>query len=112
MIDIYHFGNIVIDGQKYTSDVIVYPDKVRSNWWRQEGHRLVPEDIRELVSWKPEVLIVGTGSMGCMKISPETEELLKAQKIELIAEPTPRACQIFNQISASRRAVAALHLTC
>jgi len=27
-IDSYSFGRIVIDGQVYTSDVIIYPDRV------------------------------------------------------------------------------------
>jgi len=28
----YRFGRIVIDGKTYTSDVIVYPDRVDPSW--------------------------------------------------------------------------------
>ncbi|MHA1839475.1 MAG: hypothetical protein ACTSYO_05915 [Candidatus Ranarchaeia archaeon] len=38
MIDKYEFGCIVIRGQEYTSDVIVFPDRVIDGWWRKERH--------------------------------------------------------------------------
>ena len=60
MIDSYGFGEIVVDGQRYTSDVIIYPDRVDSSWWRKEGHRLSIEDLEDIVKAKPETLIVGT----------------------------------------------------
>jgi len=40
MIEHYSFGRIVIDGKEYTKDLIIYPDKIRANWWRKEGHKL------------------------------------------------------------------------
>ena len=32
MIESYKFGEIVIDGTTYTSDVIIYPDNVDDKW--------------------------------------------------------------------------------
>ena len=40
-IDRYAFGNIVIDGKAYTKDVIIFPDRVYSPWWRKDGHFLI-----------------------------------------------------------------------
>jgi len=111
-IDDYSFGRIVIDGRTYTSDVIVFPDRVISNWWRKEGHELSIEDIDEVITETPEVLVVGTGSSGLMRVLPETESRLKGEKIKLIATPTDEACTIFNDLMPARRAVACLHLTC
>lgn len=37
-IENYNFGEIKIDGKTYTSDVIIYKDKVEDSWWRKEGH--------------------------------------------------------------------------
>ena len=34
------------------------------------------------------------------------------EKVELVVEPTEQACQTYNRLSAVRRTVAALHLTC
>ena len=115
MIESYKFGSIMIDGKEYTSDVIVLPKKVIDNWWRKEGHILYMEDLKEIIEQKtkPEVLVVGTGYYGIMKISPEVENALKSQKTELIAQPTREACQTFNELLKSNRRVAgAFHLTC
>ena len=47
-IDSYHFGQIVIDGREYSSDVIIYPDRVQDNWRRNKSHELALEDISEV----------------------------------------------------------------
>ena len=112
MIDSYRFGEIVIDNQRYTSDVIVYPERVDSSWWRKEGHRLDIDDLKYIVQDKPEVLIVGTGDAGVMTIPEETMEYLQEKGIKLIAERTDQACQTLNRLSGSGRIIAALHLTC
>ena len=112
MIDSYDFGHIVIHGRVYTSDVIIYPDRVEVDWWRKEGHTLDPEDIEAVFVRKPEVLVVGTGASGLMRISPEVGDRLKAAGIALRAERTEKACALFNELSGHRNVVAALHLTC
>lgn len=108
----YRFGSIIIDGQRYSSDVIIYPDRVDDRWWRKEGHLLQVEDLEEVIQARPEVLVVGTGNPGLMEVLPETQEYLQAQGIELIVQPTDQAWQTYNRLSSSRRVVAAFHLTC
>lgn len=115
MIDSYRFGMIVVNGRRYKSDVIIFPDRVFDGWWRKEGHRLHVDDLKEVLNAepKPEVLVVGTGFLGVMKVSNEVEEALRSKRIEIIAQPTKRACQTFNELLKSgRRVVAAFHLTC
>jgi len=111
-IDNYRFGLIVVRGNKYTSDVINSPDSGRSNWWRKKGHQLCLEDIADIINQNPEVLVVGTGAFGLVKVLPEIEGELNARGIELIVENTDKACHTYNQLCHSRRVVAALHLTC
>ncbi len=112
MIDSYSFGRIVIDGKEYDADVIIFPHRVMDNWWRKEGHQLSVEDLERVFEEKPEVLVVGTGHSGLMRVLPETQERLKSEGIQLIAEKTRKACEIYNQLSKSKKVVAALHLTC
>lgn len=113
MIDSYDFGHIVIDGKRYTTDVIIFPERVMDGWWRKEGHRLHLEDLRSSVQEKPEVLVVGTGYSGLMKVPSEVREYLESRGIELIVQNTKEACITFNRLIQSRRKiVAALHLTC
>lgn len=111
-IEHYSFGRITIDGRDYTSDVIIYPDKVDPSWWRKEGHRLAIDDLKNILGSKPEVLIIGTGAYGTMVVPKETEEYLKKKGIKLIADDTKSACETFNKLSGSGKVVAALHLTC
>ena len=112
LIDSYRFGQVVVNGERYTSDVIIFPDRVRSDWFRKAGHQLRLEEIAEIMTENPEVLVVGTGASGLMTVLAEVEKALETQGIELIAETTDKACHTYNQLCQSRRAVAALHITC
>lgn len=111
-IDRYRFGEIVIDGQSYTADVLVFPDRVRARWWRKEGHRLAPEDVEEVFQAKPEILVIGQGSGGGMAVLDETLKRLQAAGIEVLAQGTEEACNTYNRLREERRVIAALHLTC
>ncbi len=108
----YRFGQVVINGKSYTSDVIIFPDRVSGSWWRKSGHQLCLEDIAEVTAENPEVLVVGTGASGLMKVLPEVEQSAETRGIKLIAETTNEACNTYNQLCHSQRAVAALHITC
>lgn len=81
-------------------------------WWRREGHRLHVEDLKEVLQERPEVLIVGTGYSGLMRVPNEVSDYVKTKGIELIVQSTRDAYKTFNRLVQSRRVVAALHLTC
>lgn len=111
-IDAYRFGHIVIDGASHDADVIVFPDRVRGNWWRREGHSLHVEDLQEVLSAKPDTLVVGQGAYGRMRVPDETRRVVEAAGITLIAARTEDACKQYNEMREHGRVVAALHLTC
>ncbi len=111
----YSFGKITIDGKDYTSDVIIYPDRVDSSWWRKEGHYLQPVDLRDIITSKPDVLIIGTGHDGIMRVPEDTLGFIKSKGIEVHIGMTSRALELFNQMQSEKsdkRIIAALHLTC
>ena len=112
IIDSYQLGLISVNGKKYTSDIIIFPDRVRDDWWRKSGHQLCLEDIAEVIAKNPEVLIVGTGVSGLVEVLPEVQQAVDARGIKLIAETTDKACHTYNQLCHSQRVVAVLHLTC
>lgn len=112
MVDSYQFGVIVVNGRRYTSDVIIYPNRVDGNWWRREGHSLCPRDLGEIVREKPEILVIGTGNSGLMKVSPSTCRWIEEKGIRLKAELTQTAYQTYNQLQKAHKVIAALHLTC
>ncbi|MCD6513660.1 MAG: hypothetical protein J7L07_01935 [Candidatus Odinarchaeota archaeon] len=111
-IEYYDFGRIVIDGKEYNHDVIIFPDKVKADWWRKEGHRLYLIDIEDVLNYRPEVLIVGTGYHGILKVSDEVRNKLKELGIELMVLKTSEAVKKYNEIAEKTKVVAALHLTC
>jgi hypothetical protein len=86
IIDSYNFGQVVVNGKRYTSDVIIFPDRVRDNWQRKTSHQLCLGDIAEVMTESPEVLVVGTGASGLMKVLPEVKEAVDARGIKLIVE--------------------------
>lgn len=113
MIGSYRFGRVVVDGAEYTGDLIVFPDRVESGWWRVEGHRLRVEDLKDVLVFEPEVLVVGTGAFGLMKVTDEVEKALAERGIQLVARKTADACNVYNElVREGKRVVAALHLTC
>ncbi|MDI6738599.1 MAG: MTH938/NDUFAF3 family protein [Nanoarchaeota archaeon] len=111
MIDIYRFGEIVIDGKSYHQDVILALNKVITNWKREEGHLLKANDLKAALKEKPKVLIVGTGYEGCMKVDSSVAYLCERQGIKLIAQKTKEAVNTFNSM-VREGVIAALHLTC
>lgn len=112
-IDSYKFGEIIINGQKYKKDVIILNNKVLSPWWRREGHSLLKEDLIETLRTKPEILIIGNGAVGMMKMTEELREFIEEKGIQCLGFNTAQACNEFNKFKDSgEKVAAALHLTC
>jgi hypothetical protein len=107
----YRFGRLVVDGEEQTRDVIVLPDRVLTNWWRAEGHRLALADLEAVIDELPERLVVGTGAYGQMRPDPEALDRLRERGIEVEALPTEAAVRRYGELDPAHTAVA-LHLTC
>lgn len=113
MIDAYAYGSMTIDGKVYKKDLIIFPGRIESDWWRKKGHILSMDDLAEVIEARPELLIVGTGDSGVMRVPLAVEQGLKNENIELIAEDTHKAARLFNEQARMGRSVAgAFHLTC
>jgi len=112
-IDAYSFGRIRVSGDDFDNDLIVFPDKVEPYWRRREAHLLSIADLETVLDYAPDLLIVGTGTGGRLRLDPGTRETLRQKGIDCIDEPTDRAWQTFNdEIEHDRRVVGAFHLTC
>ena len=111
-IQALRFGRIVIDNVAYNRDVIIFPDRIRSDWRRRDGHNLALEDLAEVLKSNPEAIILGRGLFGRMKVSDDIRELITEQGIELVVLRTEGASKAYNELRERRRVVAALHLSC
>lgn len=113
MIESCSFGFMVIEGKRYTSDLIISPDgQVADHWRRRRGHSLCLEDLRELLDACPEVIVAGTGTSGMVKPEKGLEESLSPLGVELIAAPNHEAVELFNELTAKKRVGGCFHLTC
>lgn len=112
LIASYDFGTITIDGKEYHSDIIIFPDHVKSNWWRRDGHLLQIEDLDAILNEKPHTIIIGTGAYGAMKVSETVIKHLKDKNINVIIQKTYEAVETYNNLVSKKGVVAALHLTC
>ncbi|MBC2711594.1 MAG: hypothetical protein HGJ94_11590 [Desulfosarcina sp.] len=114
MIESTAFGVMTIDGRTYTSDLIIFADRiVKDGWWRQRGHVLCVDDILALVDTAPELIVAGTGTSGRMRPEADLLPFLRERGIEFIAEPNPRAVKIYNgKVLEGLKVGACFHLTC
>ena len=113
IIDYYDFGVVIVDGRKYSRDLIITPKRIISNWWRVEGHKLCLEDLREVLDEEFEYLVIGTGYYGFMKVLDEVLEEMAHRKVRVIAKPTSEAVKVFNKlVKEGKKVVGAFHLTC
>ena len=53
MIEGYSFGRITIDGKSFSRDLIIFRDRVRTDWWRVTGHEVCADDVKEIVEAAP-----------------------------------------------------------
>ncbi|MEA3436349.1 MAG: MTH938/NDUFAF3 family protein [Thermodesulfobacteriota bacterium] len=113
MIESFAFGFIVINGTKYTSDLVIYPEgHVEDLWRRKSGHRLSAGDIDKLISSEPEVIVAGAGVSGLMKPEKQLKKLLNQKGIKFISQPNREATKAYNDLISKNRVGACFHLTC
>ena len=113
LVESYRFGKIVINGQKYNKDLIVFPGEIRTNWWRKDGHSLCLNDLEVLDEIKVDILVIGIGSAGAMKVPSNVIQELNQKKIEVIVLKTPEAVEEYNRLTQEKKSVGgAFHLTC
>jgi hypothetical protein len=109
----YSFGRVKIDDQTMTRDLILLGEEVLSPWIRKEGHRLYVDDLKWVLDRHPDVVIVGTGAFGGLRVPQETVDLLNEKGIELQALNTEKAVEVYNHcVEQGDRAACCLHLTC
>lgn len=112
LIESYSFGRISIDGHKYSSDVLIYPERVEAGWWRLEGHNLQLVDLQAVLECSPDVLVIGTGTFGRMVVSSELKDQLERRGVQVVVARTPKAVREYNEIRGEGTVAAAFHLTC
>lgn len=110
------FGEIEIDGERYTRDLVIDGGRIRKRakqpskpYRARYGH--TPLSVEESLPWRGSRLIVGTGAYGSLPIMDEVSTEARRRGIEIVAVPTPEACQILSSLPDDE-ICAVLHTTC
>jgi len=113
MIDSTRFGSITINGREYESDVIVTWEGKVKEAETETRHMISESELLKLLFERPDVIVIGTGQNGEMEIGKDARKFVKKKRITLVARPTPRAVEKFNQLQKSgKKVVAYMHVTC
>ncbi len=111
------FGAITIDGKTYEHDVvirlsgeIVKRKKKLSKKYYGTSHMLSKDEAKFVFEKGCEQLVVGSGQMGNVRLSPEAEAFFKKKDCKVLLQPTPDAIQVFNKSHAKK--IGLFHVTC
>lgn len=97
----------------YNHDVVIYPEGVLSDWWRIEGHRLQLADVKNFLGMKVDVVIIGTGYDGVMRVDEEVIDAFKKSCPEVYVLKSRQAVRKYNEeVSKGRKVLLLIHLTC
>jgi hypothetical protein len=110
------FGEIEVEGKRYTHDVVIDGGKVRKRkkgpsklFHEKFGH--TPLSTEEEIPWGGKRLMVGTGANGALPVMDDVLSEAKRRGIEVIAAPTLEVCQMLKEVKKGQ-AYAILHCTC
>ena len=108
----YSFGKILINNKLYRKDLIITGEQVYPGWWRNKGHSISLGDISLIIDYQPDIMFIGTGKMGMMRVSDDFTTTVKSVGIdEVIYARSGQIVTVFNQCKKERKALA-IHLTC
>jgi hypothetical protein len=116
-IDGTEFGIIIIDSETYPHDVLIRLSgeilkrrKKLSKRVYGTSHILSLEEAEFVYEKGCRLLIVGTGQNGNLRLSPEAAEFFAGKGCAVLAEPTPRAVDVFNRAKGDK--IGLFHVTC
>jgi hypothetical protein len=117
MIEGTMFGAITIDGKTYEHDVIirlsgevVKRKKKLSKKYYGTSHVLSKDEAKFIFEKGCEQLILGSGQIGNVRLSPEAEAYFKKKGCKILLQPTAEAQHAFNKSRAKK--IGLFHVTC
>ena len=116
-IDATEFGAITIDGKTYEHDVIIRlsceVEKRRKRLSKAQygtSHVISKAEAKFVFEKGCDLLIVGTGQDGNVRLSPEASAYFDKKQCRVVLERTPEAILTFNR--SPDKKVALMHVTC
>ncbi len=116
-IDSTRFGSITINGEKYDHDVLIRccgdvkkRKKKLSKQVSGTSHLLSREEAEHIYEDGMEILVIGTGQYGALRLSKEAEDFFRENSVTVILQKTPEAIDTFNK--RGEKTAGLFHVTC
>jgi hypothetical protein len=111
------FGSITIDRKTYEHDVVIRLSgevikrkKKLSKKYYGTSHVLSKDEAKFVFEKGCEQLIIGSGQMGNVHLSPEADAYFAKKGCKVLLHPTPEAIRVFNKSPAKK--IGLFHVTC
>ena len=105
-------GQVHGGGQGVGKDILLSPQGI-SAWHEREGHTLKPKMLVRALELQPEVIIVGNGVNGALKVGKKAYKAAQEAGVMLQVLKTPDACGAYNQlVRRGKNVVLLAHGTC
>jgi hypothetical protein len=116
-IDGTEFGSITISSELHEHDVVIRLNgkvkkrkKKLSKMKYGTSHRISLEEAEHIFEPGAELLIVGTGQIGCVELSDEATGFFQKNRCSVQLLPTPKAVTAWN--TAKGAVIGMFHVTC
>jgi hypothetical protein len=110
------WGRLEIAQGRVFRDAKLYPGGAREWDWNETGTThdpgVQPADVQEILDLGVEVLVIGRGHQGRLRICPETLALLEERGVTVHARQTAVAVELYNRLRERTRVGGVFHTTC
>jgi uncharacterized protein len=102
----YGAGYVAVNDARHQQNIVVSPDGPVQEWAAASFDALTPDDVRALLAFKPEILILGTGERLRFP-PPHLMRVVAEASIGFEVMDTKAACRTYNILMAEGRHVVA-----
>ena len=105
-------GQITVGDETYKRDIVIRVSGEVKKWRREaasesgkRGHEIRPADLARACRGGPQVLVVGTGESGDLKLTKESQAYLRRRAIEVHVLCVPEAIDLYNKVEQRKAAL-------
>jgi hypothetical protein len=116
-IDSTSFGQITIEGQRYSHDVIIHLDgsvtkrkKKLSKKVYGTSHKISLEEAEYVYEAEAEKVLIGGGQFNRLQLSEQAEAFFQDKGVEVVIMATSEAIEAWNQTEGA--VIGLFHVTC
>jgi uncharacterized protein len=106
MITGYGDGFVAVNTQRYTSSVIVMPNRAVAQWSVRDFAALEHADFKALLDFEPEIVLLGTGERQQFP-PPQVMRMFAEARVGFEAMDSRAACRTYNILMSEGREVLA-----